>query len=253
MYKTHSSLKRISLGGNFVKTKIIAVIIFVLSAIGALSLLPEPQKPITELSPEAEQTISLQLSPQTSLCFSGEYLDKLLGCPIGSVRGITITQLPKSPEGQLSLYGKTVAPYQKISREELSSLILRSASNVSALSFSFVPQTGESVKTVVNATITSRMNTAPISEDRNFRTLSGVSVYGTFPFYDAQGDPVVIKLLTKPQNGQLTLSGQSFCYSPYNGKTGSDFFTFAVLDSAGAASKESKISIEVFKNKERCV
>lgn len=224
-----------------------------MAAIGALSLLPEPQNLTEELSPEAEQTISLELFNKGALSFSGEYLDKLLGCPIGSVKGITITGLPKSSEGQLSLYGKSVAPYQKISRGELSSLVLRSLTDVSALSFSFVPQTEESIKTVVNATVTSRMNTAPISESRSFHTFSGVSVYGTFPCYDAEGDTLLIKLLTKPKNGQLTLSGQSFCYSPYDGKAGSDSFTFAVLDSAGAASKEGKISIEVFKNKENWV
>ena len=66
---------------------------------------------------------------------------------------------------------------------------------------------------------------------------------------DPDGDPLTFQLTDKPARGSVTLAENSntFLYTPYEGKSGKDSFSYVAIDSVGNISQPAKVSIKIQK------
>ena len=89
-------------------------------------------------------------------------------------------------------------------------------------------------------------NTAPIAENLELTTYRGVGVAGTFKATDPEGDPFVFEVTSEPKKGVVIPGdGDTFLYTPNEGKSGRDSFTYTARDENGNTSAEAKVSITI--------
>ena len=86
---------------------------------------------------------------------------------------------------------------------------------------------------------------APVAVDASFKTYSGVSVKGALRASD-RGE-FVFNVKSRPKKGELTLENEVFEYTPKEGKSGKDRFTFTVTDEKGRESLPATVEIEIIK------
>lgn len=89
-------------------------------------------------------------------------------------------------------------------------------------------------------------NQAPIAEDAQFLTQTEVIIDSSLSASDPEGKVLSFSLNEDAVNGIVTLSDSGdFTYAPNNEFTGSDSFTFTVVDPGGlSASGSVNISVE---------
>ncbi|MFF7709138.1 Ig-like domain-containing protein [Pseudomonas sp. NPDC007930] len=79
-------------------------------------------------------------------------------------------------------------------------------------------------------------NPAPVSADSSVTLQANSSFTGTLQASDPDGDPISFSIGTGPSHGSVAISpGGSYTYTPLNGYTGSDSFTYQVTDSDGGS------------------
>ena len=89
-------------------------------------------------------------------------------------------------------------------------------------------------------------NSAPIAENLELTTYRGVGASGTFRATDPEGDPFVFEVTSEPKKGVVIPGeGGTFLYTPDEGKTGRDSFTYTARDENGNTSAEAKVSITI--------
>ncbi|MBQ7624695.1 MAG: S-layer homology domain-containing protein [Clostridia bacterium] len=86
---------------------------------------------------------------------------------------------------------------------------------------------------------------APVAVDASFKTYSGVSVKGALRA--SESGKFVYNVKTFPKKGELTLENETFEYTPKEGKTGKDRFTFTVTDEKGRESLPATVEIDIIK------
>ena len=106
--------------------------------------------------------------------------------------------------------------------------------SVSALAASYVT-------TVVN------LNSAPVAENLQCTTFRCVAVTGTFRAVDPEGDCITFSITKEPRKGIVSTDGDSFTYTPSEGKKGKDTFTYVAIDSIGNISPEATVTVNIKK------
>ncbi len=191
----------------------------------------------------------------SDISFSIDDFDSLLGCRVASV---TVTSLPEATEGRLILGTTPVIKGQTVSRNYLDMLTFSPSGNASTeTSFSFSAQTpnGE-YRTGCTLYISDRENTAPTSAglDRSLfklQVMQNLDLFGRLRAWDAEGDWISYTICKHPKNGELVLSDASsgaYRYTPNEGFTGIDSFSYTAVDKFGAESEEITVSVEVQKS-----
>lgn len=97
---------------------------------------------------------------------------------------------------------------------------------------------GGAARATVSVTVVP-VNDAPRPADVSVRTWSGVSVRGRVAAPDPEGDPVTFSLAAGGALGEAAVTDPqtgAFTYAPASGVTGSDRFTVAARDPAGASA-----------------
>lgn len=95
---------------------------------------------------------------------------------------------------------------------------------------------------------TNTTNAVPVAKNLEYNTFKGVAITGKFEAVDPDGDPVAFKILTLPKKGDVTPSDDgSFLYTPKDGKSGSDTFTYQAVDAKGGVSNEATVKINIKK------
>lgn len=93
-------------------------------------------------------------------------------------------------------------------------------------------------------------NSAPVAENLELRTYSGVSVGGRLCATDPEGDLITFELTTDPVKGNVELESDGrFIYTPAEGKKGRDYFGFRAVDCNGSCSQEGTVIIKIEKQK----
>ena len=91
---------------------------------------------------------------------------------------------------------------------------------------------------------------APIAENLSLTTYRDVGFCAALSAVDPQGDPVTFRVTKNPARGSLTFGTEgdpAFTYTPYEGKTGKDSFTYVAEDSEGNVSQPAIVSIKIKK------
>ena len=90
---------------------------------------------------------------------------------------------------------------------------------------------------------------APIAQELEVRTYRGIPYQAQFLATDGEGDDMTFAVVEEPKKGTVTIDGANFTYTPEEGATGSDSFTYAATDSAGHVSQPAKVTVSIEKTK----
>ncbi len=182
--------------------------------------------------------------------FTAEWFDATLRG--GAVERITVTALPPVTEGVLSLGYGAVTVGQSIPRETLSYLSFTPNDGVKSSSFSFVPETGNGAAgyaLTCRMTLTDTVNCCPTGT----KSVTAVSTHetltlsGVLTATDPEGDALTFEICDYPKNGSVLLNNATgaFTYTPNEGYSGEDSFTWRVQDENGAFAPEAVVNVTV--------
>ena len=90
---------------------------------------------------------------------------------------------------------------------------------------------------------------APTAQDVEVRTYRGIPVQGQFLASDSEGEDMTFTLVEEPRKGTVTIQGADFTYTPDEGVTGGDSFTYTATDSAGHVSQPATVTVSIEKTK----
>lgn len=164
---------------------------------------------------------------------------------------VKITSLPE--EGELTLGGKAVSMGDIIEEEELSSLCFTPAEHGEGASFTFLPvesEYEESFTCVISMT-EEKLNLAPTTRHGEIADMAGISVFSTLCGEDGEGDSLRFSIVTGAAHGTVEITDEhtgAYRYTPDEGYSGRDSFTFCATDEEGNVSNVSKITVNVARN-----
>jgi len=90
---------------------------------------------------------------------------------------------------------------------------------------------------------------APQVWDLELQTYRDIPGQGQFLASDPEGEEITFALADEPRKGVVTIEGDSFTYTPDEGMTGSDRFTYTATDSQGNTSLPAKVSVTIDKTR----
>lgn len=171
-----------------------------------------------------------------------------------TLQSIVIRELPDSAVGTLLVGQEVLSPGSQVEATALSGLRFQPVSdptNVTAV-FRFAPVFSDGTlgeDSSVKLCLLKAENGAPVAENLSITTYRDTAVTGYFNAMDPDGDPLTFQLTDKPARGSVTLAENSntFLYTPYEGKSGKDSFSYVAIDSVGNISQPAKVSIKIQK------
>ena len=183
------------------------------------------------------------------IVFSQGDFKKAVGADFDSV---TITSLPLPGDGKLTYNGTEVVLNQTLSSSSLSCLRFTPASGSHEGSFRFKAMGEYSTECILRYTDT--VNLAPTaanaSDDVAVWTQKDITVFGKLAGFDPDGDAITFEITKLPAKGVVILNdkeGGGYTYTPCDGVTGSDTFSYVVRDEWGNYSEESTVIVTVDK------
>ena len=90
---------------------------------------------------------------------------------------------------------------------------------------------------------------APQVWDLEIRTYRGIPGQGQFLASDPEGDEMTFALADEPRKGVAVIEGDGFTYTPDEGITGTDRFTYTATDSQGHVSAPAKVTVTIDKTR----
>jgi len=90
---------------------------------------------------------------------------------------------------------------------------------------------------------------APIARDVAIRTYRDIPYEAQFLASDSEGDDMTFAVVEEPKKGTVTVDGINFTYTPKEGATGADRFTYTAADSAGNVSLPATVTVTIEKTK----
>ena len=168
--------------------------------------------------------------------------------------GIVITSLPDEESGALCLGDRELLVGEAVTAENLNELCFEPSGNQEvSSSFSVIPVFSGSNGgiTEVEVATVKKENTAPTAEALEYETVKNIAITCKFGGSDADGDVLTYEIVDMPKKGEIALSEQTpetFVYTPYQNKTGTDSFTYVAVDPSGLKSEPAKITIKITKN-----
>ena len=191
------------------------------------------------------QTIRFAGVTGQAVTFSCESIEERLGLAKDSLQEITVTSLPKEEDGVLVTGSREVEAYDELGREEINKLCFLPSGNSLNCSFDFIPMSDRSLTANVLVTMTDSKNLAPICTDGELETMEGIPVSGRIDAYEPEGETMTVQLVTPPQKGSVAFEGLDLIYTPFQGNTGEDAFTFLVCDTVGNYSAPCTMNISI--------
>ena len=173
---------------------------------------------------------------------------------LSSVREITVTETPPITDGELRVGTTVVNRGQSISGDSLSLLTYTAASDITTSSFRF--RVGNApYEMTCHLYLLDKQNHAPTLSPASKNTLNvsthrNVTLYGTLPCYDPDGDQTAIEIVSYPERGILRLVNPAtgdYTFTPGDGYSGKDSFTYVARDIYGNYSASATVSLTVTK------
>lgn len=90
---------------------------------------------------------------------------------------------------------------------------------------------------------------APVAQEISFSTYRDIPYRTQFLASDSEGEDITYAVETAPRKGTVVIDGAEFTYTPDEGITGSDSFTYTAADSAGNVSLPAKVTILIEKTR----
>lgn len=90
---------------------------------------------------------------------------------------------------------------------------------------------------------------APIAKELSIKTYRNIPYRAQFLATDDEDGPMTFAVETAPKKGTVSVAGDVFTYTPADGKTGTDSFTYVATDGAGNASAPATVTVTVEKTR----
>ena len=174
---------------------------------------------------------------------------------LSKVNSITVTKAPPMTDGELRLGNTVVTSGQTIKGSDISKLIYApSGAGIRNSSFEFAVN-GSPIDITCRLYLLEEFNKCPTLDPagKNFTDVSthrNVTLYGTLPCYDPEGDETVIEIVSYPETGSLILTDKAkgeYTFTPKSGYSGKDEFTYVARDKYGNYSASSTVTLTVSK------
>lgn len=88
---------------------------------------------------------------------------------------------------------------------------------------------------------------APQARDLEVKTYRNISCQGQFLTAGGEDKELTFSLVDQPRKGVVVIEGNTFTYSPDDGITGGDTFTYTATDSAGRTSLPAAVTVSIQK------
>lgn len=174
---------------------------------------------------------------------------------LSKVTSITVTEVPSTADGELLVGSTVVGKGQTVSASNISLMTYNARSEYSsAASFRFkVEDSAYDVR--CDLYLLDSENRAPTlsalpENSLNVSTHKNITIYGTLPAYDPDGDETFIEVVSYPKSGILVMTDRqtgSYAYTPSANYTGKDSFTCVARDKYGNYSASCTVNLSVNK------
>lgn len=176
---------------------------------------------------------------------------------LSEIASLTVTEIPPLTDGELRLGNRVVTVGQRISGAGISNLTyVQSSAGVRSSSFKFrVNDAPVDVKCRLYFLDTPNSPPIPGNSTESSLVVSalrGITVYGSLPCFDPDGDETAVEIVSYPKSGILTLSDAKtgeYSYTPTATYTGTDSFSYVARDIYGNYSAARQVTIKVSKPK----
>ncbi len=174
---------------------------------------------------------------------------------LSGVNSITVTEVPPTADGELLVGSTVVNKGQTISGANIGLLSYNAKSDTSTMSY-FRFKLGESSYDIkCNLYMLESVNHAPTlsavpETSLNVSTHQNITLYGTLPAYDPEGDEIIIEVVSYPKDGILIMTDRAsgaYTYTPGADYTGKDSFTYVARDKYGNYSASKTVNLTVNK------
>ncbi len=183
----------------------------------------------------------------TEISFSRTDFENALG---SSPKLITVTALPPLTDGTLYYGSAPVSVNQIITSAGLDLLRFVPSKTCSTSSFRFRADGEYSIECALKFTDTVNLAPAAAADPEALAVWSqqDIAQYGTLTGSDPEGDAIVFEITERPERGILELTDPTagnYRYTPCDGVTGKDSFTYTVRDEWGNYSAPVTVTVEV--------
>lgn len=173
------------------------------------------------------------------------------------VSGIYITAVPASAEGSFCYGSRILRAGDVLPAAALSQITLRDCAQADmALELRYQPICGSTLSepAVLTVQVEDGKCPPPSVRDSEFETYKNVANNGTLDITGGAEGPRTFTVTKEPKRGTVTLNEDgTFLYTPNKNKVGSDKFSYTVTDSAGQASGEATVHVEIRKPEDATV
>ncbi len=180
--------------------------------------------------------------------------DFLRALNLSDIDSVTITSAPSVSEGELRLGTTVLTSGQTIPSASIGKMSYYPLGSSTRASFRFsVGEYGYDIPCELY--FLDKLNHAPtlseVSDNYlNVSTHRNMTLYGTLPCYDSDGDSTVIEIVTYPRDGLLNLVNKElgeYTYTPNTGYSGKDSFVYVARDIYGNYSACQTVSLSISK------
>lgn len=228
------------------------IVVFILALTFCMSASAATLSPGLDII-KSKISVSKTAATGTDIIFKAEDFEKALG--VKKLDKIVILALPPASDGIMKIGGIDLVEGQTVSRENIEMLrFLPSGKGTVDTSFTFKNASDKDEMGIVcRISLTDGVNFAPIADKKTAKTYRYVSLYKKLSGSDGDGDMLTFEIMTAPEDGVLTLTDSAtgaFVYTPKGDFTGTDKFTYRVIDSYGNTSEEASVKIKVLNSKD---
>ena len=232
------------------------LILLTLTAICSLSLgassLPRPVSPGLQVLAE-EYSMAMAGIRGNAISFDEEDFARAVN--LSHVTSITIKRAPDITDGELRVGNTVLTGGQTLSGAGLSQLTyVSSGADVTTSSFRFTVNDSP-VEITCHLYLLDRVNYCPTlslvpKTSLNVSTHRNITLFGTLPCYDPEGDETRIEIVSYPETGILVLTDRvkgEYTFTPGENYSGKDSFTYVARDCYGNYSAAATVSLTVTK------
>lgn len=174
---------------------------------------------------------------------------------VSKIESITLTELPPVSDGELRVGSSVLTSTQTLSAASISLLTYHSLSDIAVSEFRFKVNDSP-VEMCCKLYMLDEQNYAPTlsmapKTALEVSTHQNVTLFGTLPCYDPDGDTTYIEIVSYPEKGLLILDDAqvgSYRYVPYSDSTGKDSFMYVAKDKYGNYSASEEVSLTINKS-----
>ncbi|MBO7309974.1 MAG: S-layer homology domain-containing protein [Clostridia bacterium] len=188
-----------------------------------------------------------------SIAFEKQDFSRALN--VSKMGDIEITQAPPISAGELRVGSTVISSGQTVKAENLSMLTYTAKNDqATRASFRFRPvECGYDIPCELY--FLSEMNYSPTLDNvpesfLNVSTHRGITLYGSLPCHDPDGDITTIEIISYPKEGILRLTDKNtgeYTYTPSGSYSGKDSFVYVARDIYGNYSASKTVSLSVVK------